>query len=353
MKSIKDNWKAFAEPMKQEKKNGGCLWTVVKWILVLSVISVILSECNNPSVDEGGGTTASQSTTQSEITEVTDSCQLSFLEKQVEYTVKCSIKLYRFPGEEAQLANWLENTDENIVYVTTDNVFGAEQYKRTEKYDGYLYYGELKDGRPDGYGMLYVAPKNSNWLLTYENHAFACRYIGQFSDGRFDGFGVLFTESENGHAFLSRLRPYDESTGENAVDFLTWSNYAEYFGEFSDGYKSGVGNSFHLSDSYIGSFENALSQIDLDNPSYSIEVGEYKKDLLNGVNKQYIGGYLYYDGESKNDMFDGYGVLYHYGTNVPFYEGEFKNDMRHGTGTSYSETGEVIYQGKWKNNDYA
>ena len=42
-----------------------------------------------------------------------------------------------------------------------------------------------------------------------------------------------------------------------------------------------------------------------------------------------------------------------YGTNVPSYDGEFKNDMRHGTGTGYSETGEVIYQGKWKNNDYA
>lgn len=67
----------------------------------------------------------------------------------------------------------------------------------------------------------------------------------------------------------------------------------------------------------------------------------------------YIGGYLYYDGESKNDKFDDYGVLYHYGTNTPSYEGEFKNDMRHGSGTSYSETGEVIYQGNWKNNDYA
>lgn len=117
--------------------------------------------------------------------------------------------------------------------------------------------------------------------------------------------------------------------------------------------KSGLGNSFHLSDFYIGAFENALSQIDLDNPSYSVEVGAYKKNLLNGANKQYIGGYLYYAGESKDDMFNGYGVLYYYGTNIPSYEGEFKNDMRHGTGTSYSETGEEIYTGEWKYNDYA
>lgn len=414
MKTIKENWEAFAKPMKQSienlshikgnisdavadkmdemkegtsteetsdnqpKKKKGCLRTMIKWVLILSVISAILSKCGNTPADDSESITVPQSTGISVETEpttgtptddtmeatapqstvpveqeVADSTTLNFLEKQIEYAAKYNIALYRFSEEEDRLADWIENSNENIVYLTTENIFGADQYKITEKYDGYLYYGQLKDGYPDGYGILYTKPERSDWLLTYENHGFACRYIGQFSNGRFDGFGVLFAESEDGGAFLSRLCPYDETTGENTEYFLTWANYAEYFGEFSEGHKSGVGNSFYLSDFYIGTFENALNQIDLDSPDYSVKVGEYKKDLLNGANKQYIGGYLYYDGESQNDMFDGYGVLYYLGTNIPSYEGDFKNDMRHGEGTSYSETGEVIYQGEWEYDDYA
>jgi len=356
MESIRENWEAFAEPMKDEIRNGGCfgcLWKVIKWILILAVVSAILSKCN-PTPSKGSeNPTTTQTVVQDAESEVADNSQLALIYMQIQYAMKQNIKLHRFPDQEASLAHWLETSDEKTVYLTIDNIFGAEQYKITERYDGYVYCGQLKDGRPDGYGILCAAAETSDWLITYDNHAFSYRYIGQFSDGRFDGFGVLFTESENGCAYLSRLCPYDEATGENTAYFLTWANYPEYFGEFSDGYKSGLGNSFHLSDAYIGTFENALSQIDLDNPDYSITVGKYKKDVLNGKNKQYIKGYLYYDGESKNDLFDGYGVLYYLGTNIPSYKGEFKDDMRHGTGTSYSETGEIIYQGKWKYDDYA
>lgn len=380
MKSIKENLEAFTAPVKQEKENNGCLWTVIKWVFILSIVCAILSQCsstpedNKPMGDPVATTLATEKRQHSDEltestqataattkptqattvpTETTDGIQLSFLENQIQYANKYKISLHRFPAEEANLANWLNSTDSEVRYVSPDNIFGADQYKLTERYDGFLYCGQLKNNRPDGYGILLAAPQTNARLLTYENHAFVCRYIGKFSDGRFDGFGVMFTESEEGNAFLSRLRPYNETTGENAADFLTWANYAEYFGAFSDGYKSGLGNHFNLSDSYLGSFENALSKIDLDNPAYSVNVGNYKKDQLNGANKQYYGGYLYYDGESKNDLFDGYGELYYLGTNILSYKGEFKNDQRHGTGTSYSKTGEVTYQGKWKYDDYA
>ena len=35
------------------------------------------------------------------------------------------------------------------------------------------------------------------------------------------------------------------------------------------------------------------------------------------------------------------------------YEGEFKNGTAHGKGAYYSENGELIYSGQWKNGDYA
>ena len=112
-------------------------------------------------------------------------------------------------------------------------------------------------------------------------------------------------------------------------------------------------NTFNLADFYIADFSIALTQIDLDNPGFSVDVGRYKSDKLNGECQQYIGGYPYYIGECRDDQFDGYGILYYPGTGVPAYEGEFKNDMRHGNGTSYTEKGEIIYQGEWKNDDYA
>lgn len=209
MRSPKENWDAFAEPMKQEIQNGGCfgcLWKVVKQILILSVVCAILSECNGTPPNDSESTMVSQVTVQDAKEEETYSSQLGFIESQVQYAAKCNIKLHRFPVQEAKLVNWIETSDENVVYLTTDNIFGADQYKITEKYDGYLYCGELKDGRPDGYGILFAAPETSDWLLTYGDYAFACRYIGQFSDGRFNGFGVLFTESANGQAFRDGLQ---------------------------------------------------------------------------------------------------------------------------------------------------
>lgn len=365
---VKKDLKRFTDPVKQDVKNarddiadaiydsahkkesGGCLWSIIKWILILSVLSAVLSRCgvDNNIPRENNGETPTLSAEK----EYTGNNELSFIEKQLEYAVQNNIDLHRFPKQEEKLAYWLNNSNADPVYLTIDNIFGSDKYKITENYDGYLYCGELKDNRPDGYGILLVAPENNTSLFSYEDRAYVCRYIGQFSDGRYHGFGILFTESESGLEFLSRLRPYNETTGENVVDFLTWANYAEYIGEFSDGYKDGLGNSFTLPDMYVGTFENALSKIDLDHPNYSVEVGEYKKDKLNGANRQYVNGYLYYEGDSKDDMFDGYGVLYYYGTSIPAYKGEFKKDMRHGTGTSYNEEGEVIYQGEWKNDDY-
>ena len=296
---------------------------------------------------------AAATTEVSSETESALSNSLSFVAKQVEYATKCSIELNRFPTEESKLAYWVEHSNEKLLYVDTDNLFGADRYKITESYKGYLYYGELKDNRPDGYGILLAYTENFDYLLSYKEKPYALRYVGEFSDGQFDGFGLLFTESENGRNFLSDLRPYNIDTGENIDLYIAWANYVEYFGEFSGGYKEGKGNSFVLADFYIGLYEKALEEIDIEHPRFSIDVGIYKNDELNGSNKQYVGGYLLYDGESKNGEYDGYGILYHYGTNIPRYEGEFKNGMRHGTGTSYSETGEVVYTGKWKNDDYA
>lgn len=395
MKSIKDSIDDFVDPLTQELKNigdgvvdgvsdaiadrkerggkyskpqkKGCLWTVIKWYLIIVVIGAVLSECgseetapvenNVPVTTPPAASTQTPYEVQPSDTEIPEDfseySHPGFIEKQIEYATRNNIELNRFPKKEAALNSWLENPSGTMRYVCETNLFGGSQYKITEDFGEYLYYGDLKDNRPDGYGILFEIPDGFDYLLAYENGGYVIRYIGHFANGRFDGLGYLFTESETGASYVSSLRPYVESTGENIDYFLTWANYVEYFGEFSEGYKDGLGNSFGLYDIYFGSYGNESAEIDLDNPRYNIDIGKYKKGQLNGKNKQYIGEYLYYDGESKNGMFDGYGITYYVGTNITSYEGEFKSDMRHGTGTSYSETGEIIYQGEWHDDDYA
>ena len=364
---------AFAGRREDERpKRKGCLWTIVKWYIIICLALGVLSECTSEDVASMPAETLvsipetvleTQSNLYAEDSRAaTDTAAasediptnpLSFLQSQITYAENCGIPLYRFPKEEAALGAWLEQIPSNAVYVAPDNIFGADRFKMTVESKDYLYFGQLRDNRPDGYGILLCAPEYSDYLLSYNSRGYVLRYIGQFSDGKLDGFGVLFQESGSGRDFLDQLRPYNPDTGENLDDYLTWGNYASYFGEFSSGYKEGMGNTFHLADFYAVDFSIALTQVDLDHPSFSIDVGRYKSDKLNGECQQYIGGYPYYTGECRDDQFDGYGILYYPGTGIPAYEGEFKNDMRHGKGTSFTENGEIIYQGEWKNDDYA
>lgn len=396
---MKDDYRNFRDPVKQSFRNmrdniadgvqdafvgrrederpkrKGCLWTIVKWYIIICLAMGVLSECTSEDVASENNKPANTQTSISETILETQSNlygtgamgaadtatssedipanPLSFLQSQITYAENCGIPLYRFPKEEAALSAWLEQIPSNPVYVAPDNIFGTDRFKMTVESKDYLYFGQLRDNRPDGYGVLLCDPEHSSYLLSYNNRRYVLRYVGQFSDGKLDGFGVLFQESGSGRDFLDRLRPYNPDTGENLDDYLTWGNYASYFGEFSDGVKHGMGNTFNLADFYIADFSIALTQIDLDNPGFSVDVGRYKSDKLNGECQQYIGGYPYYTGECRDDQFDGYGILYYPGTGIPAYEGEFKNDMRHGNGTSYTENGEIIYQGEWKNDDYA
>lgn len=323
---------AFAGRREDERpKRKGCLWTIVKWYIIICLAMGVLRECTSEDVASTPADTqasipetvletqsylyaedsfAATDTAALEGDMATDAAAaseeipvnpLSFLQSQITYAESCGIPLCRFPKEEAALSAWLEHIPSNPVYVAPDNIFGADRFKMTVQSNDYLYFGELRDNRPDGYGILLCDPEHSSYLLSYNNRRYVLRYIGQFSDGKLDGFGVLFQESENGGDFLARLHPYNPDTGENLDDYLTWGNYASYFGEFSDGVKHGMGNTFNLADFYVADFSIALTQIDLDHPRFSIDVGRYKSDKLNGEFQQYIGGYPYYTGECRDD----------------------------------------------------
>lgn len=368
--AVADHYEKGGKYSAPRKK--GCLGTVLKWSILLILIGGMLSECGfkeesstqntvstttQPSMVEQVGKEQAPTDTQMMESiapaEYTGYSQLGLIEKQIAYAAECDIDLHRFPKQEGALFRWLSSYSGNAVYLDTDNAFGADRYKRTEGRNGYLYYGELKDNRPDGYGILLKESELFTQFLVFEDRCYDLLYIGQFAAGKYDSFGLKFTTTSGGYDIFSKLCPYEEGTDAYITGYLNWVNYVSYFGEFSKGMESGKGNKFGLTDGYIGLWENVKDSFNFDTPRYySIDVGEYQSGKLNGDAKQYVRGWLWYDGEMKDDCFNGYGKRYYPQSSQVVYEGYFKDNQRHGTGTSYSESGEIVYQGEWRYDEY-
>ena len=82
----------------------------------------------------------------------------------------------------------------------------------------------------------------------------------------------------------------------------------------------------------------------------SIYTGLWKNNDMHGQ-----GVYTYrkesnldrYEGNFKNDNFDGLGTLYW--KNGDRYEGNFVKGQQNGFGIKYAANGSIIYKGEWKN----
>ena len=413
LRNIRDGISDTISDAKADREEGakprkrGCIWKAIKWYLIICIACIPLSQC----MDDSSSNSVNQNQTAAVVTTETiveteaqttlstegqpntkppvetvaettpsteavveteaviDSVPLTeapeeteapsdevfpYLVAQEQYCTEKGIELNRFADKEKELAKWLSTNPNENYYVETDNIFGQDRFKRTEIPDGYIYCGLLEDNRPNGYGILFKQSDSTYGVTTINNYAYDLAYIGEFKDGQFDGFGYQFTKTTGeGEYILHSLCTYAPETPEYAAYYLVWVNYIEYYGEFSKGARSGLGNAFYLSDMLFGLPEKALNEIDINHPTYSgIDVGEFQSNELNGEGKMYISGYLWYEGGIKDGTCHGYGKRYYYGSTQLEYEGDFKNDERHGTGTSYSETGEVIYQGKWRYDDY-
>lgn len=275
---------------------------------------------------------------------------LYLLRDYLAFAESYNIELFRFEEEE-EVAQWLETLDQKPVYVEEDNIFGAPRYKRTEKRTSYLYYGELQDNHPNGYGVLFGPTDENDGFMIHNERRYDIMYIGNFSDGRYQGFGVQFYETNMGESYLSSYCTAEPGSDTYQDYYLTWANPVAYFGEFQSGERHGKGNAFVLSQAEI--YFGAMGEIDLDAPEYEISVCEYRSDEKDGSGTIYApNGCVAYIGGFDSDAYDGYGTKYYYGTDTLEYEGDYKDGKRHGTGTSYNQDGEVTYSGEWKHDDY-
>lgn len=117
-----------------------------------------------------------------------------------------------------------------------------------------------------------------------------------------------------------------------------------YKGEFKDGKYDGIGK---LMDPELV-FNDDTTQ----NYTQIVYEGQFIIGKRHGEGKSYSNGSLYYYGQFKNDMFNGFGITF-FANGKKSYEGFFKNNRREGEGKEYDEdSGDIIYDGNFKNMRY-
>jgi hypothetical protein len=171
----------------------------------------------------------------------------------------------------------------------------------------YRYYGEIKNGMPDGRGtvvMLYDwTDKEKPKLPLNDRTKGELIYEGAFKNGLRDGEGKLYED-----------------------------NTLIYEGAFVRGLREGKGKAYKDNTVYEGPFVKDVKEGEgkiYDAYRTLIFEGTFRNDKKNGYGKQYNKyGKLQYEGEFRNDMRHGYGRLYHEDGITSYYQGEFVEDKK-------------------------
>lgn len=238
-------------------------------------------------------------------------------------------------------------TKPHMVKKEDGGLLGTDYYALTNK-TAYYYYGEIKDNRPDGFGVLADQAVSLDDLYSVNNLI----YAGNFKKGAYDGYGAEFNSDEISTTYASHLINsgwLEQKYEKIAAAYLT--AHVVYDGGWKNGKADKKGNSFQfgsllltnpiIQDGYWGGTCYPV-----------VTVTEVKNGLANGKTKSYMCGVLIYDGETKDGFENGEGSSYFVNGQV-HYDGQWKNGKYNGQGKLYDEDGTLIYSGKWKNGDYS
>lgn len=266
------------------------------------------------------------------------------------YTVTTCTYPKKFEGKRKKVLQKIETLkgkrfDQCDAYLTSDKKGAKKVLQSNNSICLSAYFGRLKDGRPDGFGIVF-----DGYLLYY---------AGEWKQGQIDGYGMKFSEDgrieEEGEFKNGKM----DGAG---IKYYTIENEAIW---------SGLGL---VSDKVPLTDKVTSSQIEtyvyVDNPvlTPSVEAeGTFKKDVLGGkkakeyyvnyierdedvtcVNPESNYGVLKYEGEMKKGAYSGVGKLY-YSNGALKYKGKFKKGKYHGKGILYNPDGSINYKGEFKN----
>lgn len=230
-----------------------------------------------------------------------------------------------------------------------------------------FYFGDLKDNKPDGEGILFSIGDTGMRILC----------AGAFKEGRMNGKGVLFSKDSLG-CVIAELGNYKNNkkngvcTSYNNSDMLqiyklyrdNWEEYKEnYYESYSKEEKNKVvSNLFkkdviaelmYMSICYEVGDANSLFSVRTNYPIIKPAIsykGEYKEDDYSGKGTRYGNfGTLWYQGEFKEGLYHGDGTLYYAFTKIAQYDGEFRKGNMDGEGTLYNTDGSLRKKGNFDN----
>ena len=311
--------------------------------------------------DQSGFDVADSTDTNAEVNEDSLSAVLSILFHQP-YIDVTNIELHYVSERETIIPKIIEALQSEPVKVKWNNggLFSNGYYDLTNKNIYSMYYGKIKDNKPDGFGVLTDRPIDLNnyssliWLS----------YAGNFSVGRYHGYGVSFEHTKNIDGFVPTSMMGDAN--QNLVE-LYLNTYVSEEGKWKKGELTGKANLFNF-DLFLELPRDALDIYKYADPQLilyanaptdywagavypTVIVTEYDNNFENGDTQIYAYNTLLYDGNMKKGEPHGKGVSY-YANGQVSYEGEWKGGKYEGKGTKYDEDGNEEYSGKWDDGDY-
>lgn len=264
---------------------------------MITLSSTISKESTDSDIENSYVVTPESGYTDSQYTSV-----LSCLATPLEYSSIVGIQLERNYEEEASLSKWIDEFDGDMYYLQDENLmpFESSKFIYSSNQTPYIYQGDMKNNRPDGYGVLLVESSVPYGFFDMDGVYYNLLYVGEFREGYFDGFGVKFHDPYESISYLYELCPFEEGSDEFTQYYIMWYNYVQYFGNFIQGEKTGRGN-------YFEAAELQLPELgcDIDYIMYNrVLTGSFRDGQLNGYGHEYENGQLKYEGVFRDGYLD-------------------------------------------------
>ncbi|MBQ7358562.1 MAG: hypothetical protein IJW63_00480 [Lachnospiraceae bacterium] len=206
-------------------------------------------------------------------------------------------------------------------------------HKLTVEEKEWIYYGEMKDNKPNGLGFVLKRTTWGNYCL---------EKIGYFKEGCLNGSALVFDISHADEGIISFVADYE---GDYVMGERTGAGIEYCYHFFYDMLYAGERNDYVQ----VISFDGVNILVDLLLRTEDITyIGEFKNGEAHGRGVVTIAGKPLFAGEFKNGEYVK-GKLYDDGNLL--YDGEFKNEKYHGKGVLYNSDGTVMYKGEFKNGD--
>lgn len=233
----------------------------------------------------------------------------------------------------SDLIESLDDTDTFYLIEKKTELLGDVYYKKTVNAEDldYLYYGKLKDEKPNGWGIL----------LDSSGNIF---YMGNFKKGKIEGYGMVFMHMGDGlltvvyEGNISKVKADGDvipADGSVVIPYNYESIVNAYYDEIA------------LSEDEASLDEDGAWVLKC-TPNY---IGKVKNGNYSGKGTLYdVYGNVIYEGEFKKGVYSGEGTLYYSDGSVQ-YKGKFKNGKFNGKGVLYGRDGSIMHKGEFKNGD--